>query len=230
MLDYFYGYFSAISVGQCLLVISEDNAVAWRILAEYTTVFQNLLKIEGDFKADILRTVVAGIITNVPVLSIQNSSLVLEALNKTIEINHRNVLNELTSRLPLNEEQEAPQVEIMDDDMNVETEREASTRRLREDLPSEIERDIKNVGYLLSAQRIAAEVLTNICSSEDSEMNEDIDDDLSDAESVHDYDTAEHQNGTQLSADKISVEISEAVKGLKIVEKVMKLFLKFDSY
>lgn len=216
--------FLAISVGQCLLVISEDNPTAWKILSEYGTVFQDLMRIEGDFKAVILRTVAAGITSNVPVLAMQNLSLIMDALTKTLEINHRTVLNEISSRLPLNEgeSQRAAPVEIIDDEMNAETEEEASARRLREDMPTSLEKDIKEIGYLLSAQRIAAEILTNICSNEGSESNEDIDDDISEPESVHDYDTSEQTNGN-IVGDKIPVEVSEAVKAHKIVEKVSEI-------
>jgi hypothetical protein len=179
-----------------------------------------LLRIDGDNRAIILRTLAAGIASNVPALSEPNYSIIMDALSKTIDINHKQILNELTSKLPLNEEStRAPPVEVLDEEMQLETETEASERRLRDDLPSDLERDIRNVGYLLLAQRIAAETLTNICSNEDNEMNEDFEE-MSDAESVHDYDTNEQQSGTQISADKIPIEISEAVKSLKIVEKV----------
>lgn len=211
-------FFVAISVAQCLLVISEDNPVAWKILSEYVSVFQNLLTLDGDFKTVILRTVAAGIASNVPVLSMQCFSPIIDALSKTFDINHRQVLNDLTSRLPLNESAEQPQVEVMDDEMaGEESEADASARRLREDLPTELDKEIKDVGYLLSAQRIAAEILTNICSPEGSESKDEIDD-LSDAESVHDYDMSE--NSTQICEDKIPVELTEAVKAHKIVEKV----------
>lgn len=214
--------FSAISTAQCLLVISEDNPAAWRILAEFVSVFQNVLKLEGtDYKTVILRTVVAGVASNVPALSIQCLNPIIETLSKTIEIDHRQVLNELTSRLPLNEnEVEKPTpVEIVDDEMGEESEADASARRLREDLPTELENDIKNVGYLLSAQRTAAEILTNICSSEGSESKDEMED-ISDAESVHDYDINECQNGNGICEDKIPVEMTEAIKAHKIVEKV----------
>lgn len=186
------------------------------------------MTLEGDYKTVMLRTVIAGVTSNVPVLSLHNFSSIIEALNKTIEINHRQVLNEITSRLPLNESapKTVPNVEIVDENMEEETEEQASTRRLREDLPTDLDNEIKDVGYLLSAQRTAAEVLTNICSSEDAESNENSDD-VSDPESVHDYDISEHQNGNQVCADKISVEISEAVKALKIVEKVRTFFIHY---
>lgn len=221
--------FAAISVAQCLLVISEDNPVAWKMLSEHVSVFQSLLTLDGDYRAVILRTVAAGIASNVPVLSMQCFSPIVEALSKTFDINHRQILNDLTSRLPLNEsgEDAQPKIEIVDDEMaGDETEENAATRRLREDLPTELEREINDVGYLLSAQRIAAEILTNICSPEGSDSKDDMDD-ISDAESVHDYDMSENGNGTQICEDKIPVELSEAVKAHKIVEKVSKFF-QFD--
>lgn len=206
-------------------MISEDNPTAWKVLADYGTVFQDLMRIDGDYKATILRTVAAGIASNVPVLSLQNLSLIMDVLSKALEINHRTVLNAITSRMPLSEEERlqdsgAP-MEVIDEEMNHESETEATTRRLKEDMPTELEKDIKEVGYLLAAQRIAAEILTNMCSSEDSEMNDDMDDDISGSESVHDYDIADHQQNGQIAGDKIPVEISEAVKAHGIVEKVI---------
>lgn len=216
-------------------MISEDNPTAWKVLADYGTVFQDLMRIEGDYKATILRTVAAGITSNVPVLSLQNLSLIMDVLSKALEINHRTVLNEITSRLPLSEEERqqdsAAPMEVIDDEMNQESEADATTRRLREDMPTELEKNVKEVGYLLLAQRIAAEILTNMCSSEDSEMNDDMDDDISGSESVHDYDIADQQqiqNGN-IVGDKIPIEISEAVKAHGIVEKVNNYAMHIES-
>lgn len=78
---------------------------------------------------------------------------------------------------------------------------------------------MKLTGYLLSAQRMAAEILSNICNPDDEDLSEDIDE-KSDAESVHDYDVAIHI--TQSNADKIPVETTEAIKAHQIVEKVKK--------
>lgn len=71
--------FIAISVGQCLLVISEDNATAWRVLKRFSSDLQSLLKIDGDFQSVILRTVVAGIMSNVPELQMQHFKEIIEA-------------------------------------------------------------------------------------------------------------------------------------------------------
>lgn len=148
----------------------------------------------------------------------QNLTGIISALSGTIEINHRQILNEITSNLPLGEAK-APQIEVMDEDMNDEPEADASLRRLKDEMPTEIEQEVKLVGYLLSAQRIAAEVLSNICTPDDDEISEDIDD-RSDNESVHDYDITQQQNGNLASSDKIPVEVSEAIKSHQIVEKV----------
>lgn len=155
---------------------------------------------------------------NVPELLMQNLTGIIAALSGTIEVNHRQVLNEITSKLPLNEVR-APQIEVMDEEMNDEPEADASLRRLKDEMPTELEQEVKLIGYLLSAQRIAAEVLSNICTPDDEEMCEDVDD-RSDTESVHDYDMTQPQNGNQASSDKIPVVVSEAIKSHLVVEKV----------
>ena len=156
--------------------------------------------------------------SNVPVLLMQNLTGIIEALSKTIAINHRTVLNEITSKLPLANESKPLQIEVMDEEMTEESEADASLRRLKEELPSELEQEVKFIGYLLSAQRISAEVLSNICTPDDEDIEVD---DKSDAESVQDYDITQQQNGNRLVADKIPLEIAEAVKAHQIVEKVI---------
>lgn len=51
----------------------------------------------------------------------QNLRGIIEALSKTLDINHRSVLNAVTSKLHLLES-DAPQIEIMDEEMNEESE------------------------------------------------------------------------------------------------------------
>jgi len=86
------------------------------------------------------------------------------------------------------------------------------------DLPTEIEIEIRNVGLLLEAQRISAEIISNQCSSEDEEW---VDEEDSDNEVVHDYDASKNNSSTNLqNLDKIPVEILEAVKSLGLVEKL----------
>lgn len=66
---------------------------------------------------------------------------------------------------------------------------------------------------------MAAEILSNICTPDDEPGAEDIDD-KSDAESVQDYETGAQQTQKNLNADKIPVEIAEAIKAHQIVEKL----------
>ena len=51
-----------------------------------------------------------------------------------------------------------------------ETEEAAALRRRRQELPTERDIGIRNIGYLLDAQRVSAEVLTNLCSADDEGM------------------------------------------------------------
>lgn len=60
-----FGMEIAISCSQCLLVISEDNSAAWKVLAHFGADFQSLLRIDGDFQSVLLRTVTAGIMVTV---------------------------------------------------------------------------------------------------------------------------------------------------------------------
>lgn len=109
--------------------------------------------------------------------------------------------------------------------MNTESEADASLRRLNEELPSDLEQEIKFTGYLLQAQRISAEILSNMICSPDDEAFEDVDD-KSDAESVQDYD-GQNGNGSNASADKISAEAAEVLKAHNVVEKVSMNSFKF---
>lgn len=106
---------------------------------------------------------------NVPALLMPNLNKILFALSKTIDISHRQILGKVTSEVPLNETENLPPMEIITDDITEveETDEAASLRRRKDELPTEQELQVKNVGSLLSAQRIASEVLSNICTPDD---------------------------------------------------------------
>lgn len=84
-------------------------------------------------------------------------------------MNHRKILGEITSTLPVNGQDDRLVVEVSEDAsyMEQETDEAASRRRRRDDLPSDIEVEVKYIGWLLEAQRVAAETITNLCSSDD---------------------------------------------------------------
>ncbi|XP_041776619.1 HEAT repeat-containing protein 3 [Anopheles merus] len=219
-----YGLEIAIAVAQCLLVVSEDNASSWRVLANHGSELTSLLAIDvADNSSLMLRTLAAAIIGNVPVLLNSHTSQVLICVSKTLETNHRSALGNLTSMLPLEPQKDVVDLEVTDDVVfDEETEAQSHQRRRKADLPSEGELEVRNVGRLLQAQRIAAEILTNICSSEDdwqSEGNENDDNGGSDAESVYDYDTNTLNESVE-NTDKVPVEVLEAIKSLALVEKL----------
>lgn len=92
---------------------------------------------------------------------------------------------------------------------------DASQRRRRQDLPSALQLEVQNVEYMLDAQKLAAEVLSNLCSSDESEwLDEDggEDNDMSDEEEI--FDDGEVDN------EKIPVEIVEAIRSYGIVQKL----------
>lgn len=230
-----YGFDISIAVAQCLLVISEDNPSCWAVLGSTGCELSNVLQASNaelsiaskKYALTKLQIITTGIISNVPALSATYFNQMFQTLSQTLSINHRANLNNLTSILPVDGvDREGFDIEILDDSvlaMDEETEEQASRRRRRADLPTELELEIKHVEWILESQRIAAETLTNICSFDDeNQMNED-EEEMSDAESVHDYDQtsqASSGGGNIQNTDKISVEIQEAIKSLALVEKL----------
>lgn len=218
-----YGKEIAVAVAQCLLVISEDNAASWRILVNFGTELHSLLQLtDEDHPTVLLRTVAAGIIANVPALAATYSGQVLEALSKTLAVNHRTALGNVTSSLPLINQKDVADLEVTEDaPMEDESAEQSFQRRRRADLPSEVEQEVRNVGWLLQAQRISSEILTNICSTEEEEWQDEMDDEnLSDAESVQDFDAANEVNESLQNTDKLPVEVLEAIKSMSLVEKL----------
>lgn len=174
----------ALGVAQCLLVISEDNATAWRLLIGYRTELAGLLQPlaadrRTDAAANFLATLAAGIVSNVPALADGQTAAVFSVLQNTLAFDSRARLNALSSELPVTKlskrEQELFVLETVNgaDEMAVEqaaeeeSDAQANLRRRRDDLPTTIETATKELGWMLSAQRVAAEIITNLCSSED---------------------------------------------------------------
>lgn len=152
-------------------MISEDNPIAWRVLTESAQDIASLIAIDqNNEKTIVLRTVAASILSNVPGLLNAHVSQIFYTLNQALDINHRSLLGSLTSNLPLDADgDDGLDVEVaaddhMDDDEN---EAAASSRRRKQDLPTEQDIEIKHVGWILESQRIAAETITNLCSTDD---------------------------------------------------------------
>lgn len=215
----------AIAVAQCLLVISEDNPSCWAILTNYGVEFETILDAINpeDNKNAMLCSVTAGIMSNVPAFSVLYLNKILSVLSTTLSINHRQSLGQLTSILPI-EGVDREGFDVDNQDIEIteeETEQAATSRRRKNDLPTTIDREVKLAEWILEAQRISAETLTNLCSTEDENLMNDDEDEMSDAESVHDYDKSTHSSSSNIqNIDKIPVEIQEAIKSFGLVEKL----------
>lgn len=104
---------------------------------------------------------------NIPEFSAPHLNLIFTTLSKTLNVNHRNILGSLTSTLPLNSSKN--EIFVIEDSnaMEDETDDQASLRRRKQDLPSDTEIEVQWVGWLLEAQRVAAETITNLCTIDD---------------------------------------------------------------
>lgn len=231
-----YGLEISVAVAQLLLVVSEDNAGAWRVFHEAETKLVHFmtLPVEGDqFGEILLRTLATGIVANVPSLAQQHIAQVVLGLDRPFHENHRQLLNRLSSDIPLIENAKRFETEIRHDDPDMDEmdmdggQPQQTGRELEAEQVAVLEKQIKNVGYLLEAQRVAAEILTNMCSSDDDpssrnggEMGDDPSED-EEEEVVHDYDD-EAMSGSKenVTADKLPVELLEAIKSLSLVEKL----------
>lgn len=212
-----FGLEISVAVGQCFLVISEDNSPAWKFLNNFSEELISLSNTRFDEETDksnyylkvMFKTVIAGICSNVPNILIKNITTILSSLSKTIEINHRQILGSLSSSLPLLDTENVQEIEVSDDtnqEMEVETDRPPIA-----DPTSELEKQVTDTKYLILAQRIAAEVLSNICCPDDddsSQMEED-----SDTDSMHEMEFS-------MTKDTVPPEVSEAITTLGIVENL----------
>lgn len=172
----------ALGVAQCLLIISEDNATAWRLLDGCKRELGVLLEPRSaeqrnDAGLTFLATLAAGIISNVPALAVGQTGAVFAVLAAALEVDTRTQLNQITSEMPVNKlskrEQEMfvmenTSTEAADDMMEEEeSDVQANLRRRRDDLPTTVETTIKEIGWMLSAQRVAGEIITNVCTTDD---------------------------------------------------------------
>lgn len=111
-----FGINIAVSVAQCLLVVSEDNPTAWRVFNDFTTEFVAILQsTSDDYNESLLRTLMAGIMSNVPVMAESYQMQIIHCLGSTLNINHRKILGDLTSSEELLKDCDDSGLEVLDD-------------------------------------------------------------------------------------------------------------------
>ncbi len=150
------------------MVITEDNPIAWQILNDFAQELLSLLSIAEDGHAyTLLSTLSAAICANIPAFLAPHLNLIFLTLSKTLNVNHRTILAGVSSVIPMNVNRNEL---FVTEDVNAienESDAQASLRRRKQDLPSEVELEVQNVGWLLEAQRVGAETITNICTVDD---------------------------------------------------------------
>lgn len=90
-----YGMEIAISVAQCLLVISEGNPKSWNILSDYLPNFIYLLNDGESSRSFYLRSLTAGILSNVPALAASYSTAIVQSLMEVLDESNEDALRRL---------------------------------------------------------------------------------------------------------------------------------------
>lgn len=235
-----YGLDTSIAVAQLLLIVSEDNSSSWKAITAGEVELVSLMEIVGGFGEILLRTLAAAIVANVPTLANQHQAAIIRSLEVPFNEDHRTALMRLSSELPLVEDAKRLELDVIqDDEMTDEPNGDhdddedaikAATMRQRKREAQQIrvtEEKVKQIGFLLEAQRMAAEILTNVSSyDEDKAAAEDDEECDSEEESVHDYDqvaavgNGNGMSGEAVTADRLPVELLEAIRAMNLVEKL----------
>ncbi|XP_017483259.1 PREDICTED: HEAT repeat-containing protein 3 [Rhagoletis zephyria] len=217
-----FGLDIAISVAQCMLVVSESNARVWNALTQHIKALLSLLEITGGFGHHYLRSLGAGILSNVPALAAAYPINILNCLAQTLAVDQQEALSNVLNARVNNERNECiPVLDINMETEEEETEEAAALRRRRQELPTPAEIAIKEVGNLLDAHRVAAEIITNLVSSDDEEWVDSDGEDASEGEGVVDCEIENaNSNGDIQDGDKLPAELVEMIKSLGIVQKL----------
>ncbi|XP_067621525.1 HEAT repeat-containing protein 3 [Eurosta solidaginis] len=217
-----FGLDIAVSVAQCLLVVSENNQKVWNALTQHVHALLILLELNGVCGHHYLRTLGAAILSNVPALSAAYSSNILNSLAQTLAVDHQEALSNVLNARVENERNEC--VPVLDINMETEedeSEEAAALRRRRLELPTTAEIAIKEVANLLDAHRVAAEIITNLVSNDDDEWVDSEGEDASESEGILDYDISNANGNEDIhDEDKLPAELIEMIKNLGIVQKL----------
>ncbi|XP_054743924.1 HEAT repeat-containing protein 3 [Anastrepha obliqua] len=217
-----FGLDIAISVAQCILVVSESNQRVWNVLTQHVPALLSLLELTGGYGQHYLRTLGAGILSNVPALSAAYTSNILNCLAQTLAIDQQEALSNVLNGRVENERNECvPVLDINMETEEEETEEAAALRRRRQELPTQSEIAMKDVANLLDAHRVATEIITNLVSNDDEEWVDSEGEDASEGEGVVDYEVENsNSNGDIQDLDKLPAELVEIIKSLGIVQKL----------
>ncbi|KAI8045941.1 uncharacterized protein LOC128266171 [Drosophila gunungcola] len=210
-----FGLEVAISVAQLVLVVSENNTSSWNVLAS-SSILPELLAVPAESHAQLyLNALAAGILCNVPACSAAHTREILNSLDKLLTIDPQAQLLSCKTEIQNSKSKnEAPVLEI-----SMETEEMAEAQSANQSKPNQCDADVtlKNLEHLLDAQRLVAEIITNLGSSDD-QSNWGTDSEQSETESVADFDMEDE--AADSGAGGLPANFLETIKENKVVEKL----------
>uniref|UniRef100_A0A1B6L0C3 SYO1-like TPR repeats domain-containing protein n=1 Tax=Graphocephala atropunctata TaxID=36148 RepID=A0A1B6L0C3_9HEMI len=178
----------SISVCQCLISVTEDNTTLTTALRHHESDFLRILAVTStDQRLLLLKTLAAGILVN---LNPSSSCLeaVFAAVTEALDVDTHQQISQLSSELPL----DAP-AQPSEDTLTL----------------------LSNTRTLVDAQAMALEILTNLISSQDDEMDVESEESVSDEEELNGWTEGDE---TQLLG--LSSEVYEALKKYKLAKTV----------
>ncbi|EDV43175.1 uncharacterized protein Dana_GF18357 [Drosophila ananassae] len=210
-----FGLEISLSVAQLVLVISENNSSSWNLLAS-AGILPELLATPAENHGQLyLSALAAGILCNVPACSAAHTKEILNGLDPLLSIDAQAQLGNCRTQIQdVKSKNEAPVLEI-----SMETEELTETQTVNEPKSgqSDAEAVLKDLEHLLDAQRLVAEIITNLGSSDD-QSNWDSASDQSETESVADYDMEEDAEDS--GAGGLPANFVETIKLNNVVQKL----------
>ncbi|XP_043654573.1 uncharacterized protein LOC122620944 [Drosophila teissieri] len=210
-----FGLEVAISVAQLVLVVSENNSSSWNVLAS-SNILPELLVVPTESYAQLyLNALAAGILCNVPACAAAHTREILNSLDKLLAIDPQAQLQSCKTEIQnAKSRNEAPVLEI-----SMETEEMTETQSTNQSKPNQCDAEValKNIEHLLDAQRLVAEIITNLGSS-DEQSNWDTDSEQSESESVADYEMEDETADS--GSGGLPANFLETIKQNKVIEKL----------
>ncbi|KAH8271428.1 hypothetical protein KR018_009832 [Drosophila ironensis] len=210
-----YGVEVSLSVAQLLLVVSENNTASWNLLASAGILPELLGKAAESHGQLYLGALAAGILCNVPACSAAHSGQILSSLDRLLIIDTQSEL--VNSKSQIEDVKSKNEVPLLEISMETEEATEPQAVSQPKSNPSEAELTIKNMEYLLDAQRLVAEIITNLVSSDD-QSNWDSASEESETECVADYDMDE--DTAETGEDGLPPNFVETLKQNNVVQKL----------
>ncbi|EDW81628.1 uncharacterized protein Dwil_GK12176 [Drosophila willistoni] len=218
-----FGFEISIAVAQLVLVLSENNSSSWNVVAneQFLTELIKVNQEEANLNLLYLSALAAGILVNVPACSSAYTKEIMASLEKLLTTDTQAQLN--YHKNALEQEVTKNQVPVLEISMETEdlNESQANGKQNGQNKQTETEEVLQNLEYLLDGQRLVAEIITNLASSDDDDDNQqgnanaDSDLDQSETESVADYDMEDETVNNSSSGDFL-----EIIKSGNVVEKL----------